>query len=314
MLPSSRTAVVRHRAVTSLPAQLWDAPRYRPSVASVTLPGFGEAGPAALGTGACCAWSLPSDPTCAAQARRIFRDAAAAAGVQDDLADDGVTMASELAANTLHATADPEFGSGLPFPGSPEMWLYLRRSAFGWELACKFFDGLRGWRRGLAPAQGRVSDDCETGRGLQVVAALSDGRWGHHLTRSRLGGWKVPGKAVWFAVPVPPPATAAREWETRSRMGPCEAAAELAAMLGDRGLSDGLMVTPEPAAGLAVLSVRCGLTIWSRPGLIAWRTRAGRYQRQAVADLVDASEQIVCTCEEISRGVGASDTHLTRVR
>ena len=33
---------------------------------------------------------------------------------------------------------------------------------------------------------------------------LSQGHWGHHLTRARLGGWKVPGKAVWFAQPVPP--------------------------------------------------------------------------------------------------------------
>jgi hypothetical protein len=48
--------------------------------------------------------------------------------------------------------------------------------------------------------------------------------------------------------------------------------------------------------------------------MIAWRTRAGRYQRQAVTDLIDAAEQIVCTCEEIVRGVGAGDTGLSRVR
>lgn len=314
MLASSRTAVLPRRTVTSLPPQRWGTPRYQRSVTSVTVPGFGGAGPASLAAGACCAWSLPPDPTCAAQARRIFREAAAAAGVPDDLADDGVTMASELAANTLHAVADSGAGSGVPSPGGPEMWLYLRRSTFGWELTCKFFDGLRGWRKGLPPAPDRVSDDSETGRGLQVVAALSDGRWGHHLTRSRLGGWKVPGKAVWFAMPVPPPTAAAGEWEARSRLGPCEAASELAAMLADRGLSDGLMMTPEPAAGMAVLSVRCGLTIWSRPGLIAWRSRTGRYRRNAVADLVDASEQIVCTCEEISRGVGSGGTLLTSVR
>jgi hypothetical protein len=85
-------------------------------------------------------------------------------------------------------------------------------------------------------------------------------------------------------------------------------------MLSDRGLAEGLMVTHEPAAGMAVLSVRCGLTIWCRPGMIAWRTRAGRYQRQAVTDLIDAAEQIVCTCEEIARGVGAGDTGRSRVR
>ena len=41
------------------------------------------------------------------------------------------------------------------------------------------------------------------GRGLQIVHELSRGRWGHHPTRARLGGWGVRGKAVWFAVPAP---------------------------------------------------------------------------------------------------------------
>ena len=313
MLPA-RTAVMDHRTVTSMPLPRWDAPRYRLSVAAATLPGFGEAGPAALATGACCAWSLPADATCAAQARRVFRDAAAATGVTGGLADDGVTMASELAANTLHAARPGEPRSAAPSPGDPEMWLYLRRADPGWELVCKFFDPLRGWKKGLPPVPGRVSSDAVTGRGLQVVGTLSEGRWGHHLTRSRLGGWKMPGKVVWFAVPVPPPAQRGGDWAARSRIGPCDAACELQAMLADRGLGDGLMVTPEPAAGMAVLSVRCGLTIWCRPGVIAWRTRAGRYHRRSVADLVDTAEQIVCTCEEIARGVGADDGSPGRVR
>jgi hypothetical protein len=290
--------------VTSLSVLGTGGQRYQPTV-TVTAPGFGEAGPSALGGGACCAWPLATDGTCAREARRIFRAAASAAGIEENLADDGVTMASELAANTLHARADS---------GTPEIWLYLRRASHGWELVCKVFDALRGWKRGLPPVPGQARNDAVTGRGLHVVEMLSEGRWGHHLTRSRLGGWKVPGKAVWFALPAPPPEHRAREWVYRSRIGPCHAARDLEAMLSDRGLADGLMVTHEPAAGMAVLSVRCGLTIWCRPGMIAWRTRAGRYQRQAVTDLIDAAEQIVCTCEEIVRGVGAGDTGLSRVR
>ena len=287
----------------------------RPVTAAVTatVTGFGDGGPGLLASGACCAWPLPADATCARTARQVFRDGARSLGMRDDLIDDGITMASELAANTLHAGAGGEL-SGLQ-PGAPELWLYVRRAQGQWELACKVFDSLRGWKQGTPPEAGRsASEEAVTGRGLQVVAALSGGRWGHHLTRSRLGGWKVPGKAVWFALPIPAPAHRAPDWAWRSRLSPCEAARQLAAMLADRGLGDRLMVADEPAAGMAVLSVRCGLTVWCRDRMICWRTRAGRYQRQAVTDLVDSAEQIVSTCEEMDRGVGAGYPGLDRVR
>jgi hypothetical protein len=272
---------------------------------TATVTGSGQAGPAALASGACCAWPLPSDATCAAEARRVFRDAAAGLGMPADLIDDGVTMASELAANTLHARAGEPADEAPPWAGAPELWLYVRRAHAEWELVCKVFDSLRGWRQGMPPAAACASPDAVTGRGLQVVDGLSAGRWGHHLTRSRLGGWKVPGKAVWFALPVPAPAHRASGWARRSRLGACEAAWELAAMLADRGLGERLMVADEPGAAMAMLSVRCGLTVWCRGRMISWRTRAGRYRQQAVTDLVDSAEQIVATCEEMDRGIGA---------
>lgn len=285
------------------------------AIGTATSTGFGEAVPAALASGVCCAWPLPADATCAAYARRIFRAAAAGLGMPDDLADDGVTMASELAANTLHARQAGEPGGELRAGiGAPELWLYLRRTHGRWELVCKVFDSLRGWKQGRSPRPGGASLDAVTGRGLQVVAGLSAGRWGHHLTRSRLGGWKVPGKVVWFAVPVPAPACDGPDWAWRSALGPCEAARELAAMLADRGLGERLMVTDEPEAGLAVLSVRCGLTVWCRDRMISWRTRAGRYRQEAIADLVDSAEQLVSTCEEMDRGIGAGYPVLERVR
>ena len=270
---------------------------------TATVPGFGEGGPGVLATGVCCAWPLPGDATCAAVARRVYREAAAGLRMPADLIDDGVMMASELAANTLHAGV-PGGGLGTA-AGDPELWLYVRRETERWELVCKVFDSLRGWGGGTPPQAGQAGLDAVSGRGLQVVAALSGGRWGHHLTRSRLGGWKVPGKVVWFALPVPAPAQQVPDWAWRSRLGPCEAAQELAAMLTDRGLGDRLLVTDEPAARMAVLSFRCGLTVWCRDRIICWRTRAGRYQRRAVTDLLDSAEQIVSTCEEIDRGVGA---------
>jgi hypothetical protein len=186
--------------------------------------------------GTCQVWPLPADAACAKVARQVFRDAASEIGLEPDLLDDCVLMASELAANTLHARAvagtggggdrlvsvAPDMGgeqisSAGPVPsaspdtprtvtGYSELWLYLRGLGGRRELVCKVFDGYRGWRHGLPPAASRVQAQgiqAVTGRGLQIVQELSGGRWGHHPTRARLGGRGARGKAVWFAVPAP---------------------------------------------------------------------------------------------------------------
>jgi hypothetical protein len=62
--------------------------------------------------GTCYAWPLPGDATCATVARQAFRDAVSEVGLEADLLEDGVLMASELAANTLHAQAVAEAGGG----------------------------------------------------------------------------------------------------------------------------------------------------------------------------------------------------------
>jgi hypothetical protein len=62
--------------------------------------------------GTCYAWPLPADGTCATIARQAFRDAVSGVGLEDDLLEDCVLMASELAANTLHAQAVAEAGGG----------------------------------------------------------------------------------------------------------------------------------------------------------------------------------------------------------
>lgn len=250
--------------------------------------------------GECQAWPLALDATCAAQARRMFRDAAAAVGLSDDLAYEGMTMASELAANTLHAHDNVQCDGAvdLPVAGAPELWLYLRRVAGRWELVCKIFDSLREWKGGASSyGPAARSELAVGGRGLQVVAGLSGGRWGHHLTRARLGGWRVPGKAVWFALPAPAPSADGRS--PARRLQPCQAASGLEAMLVERGLGRRLMRVDEPQARLSVLSVCSGLTVWCRSGSLAWRTRQGSYERRDPADLVEVAEQIVCLCEEI---------------
>jgi len=62
--------------------------------------------------GTCYAWPLPADATCATVARQAFRDAVDEVGLEPDLLEDCVLMASELAANTLHAQTVAEAGGG----------------------------------------------------------------------------------------------------------------------------------------------------------------------------------------------------------
>ena len=168
----------------------------------------------------------------------MFSETASGLGLPDDLIYDGMTMASELAANTLYAQQNVQFEGAArqAVAGVPELWLYLRHAAGRWELVCKAFDSLTGWKCGAPPTPGRAGPGAVDGRGLQVVAGLSGGRWGHHLSRSRLGCWRVPGKAVWFAQPVHPGRIPARLKRARPR--PCEVSRRLAAMLADRGLGE----------------------------------------------------------------------------
>jgi hypothetical protein len=271
------------------------------------------AGPERLAQGDCYAWPLPPDATCASVARDAFRSAAGLLSLPDELRYDGVTMASELAANTMHAKQNVEFdGAGAwPLPGAPELWIYLRRAAGRWELVCKVFDSLSGWNDDLTPVPGAAGADSVSGRGLQVVAGLSAGRWGYHLTRSRFGGWKVPGKAVWFGQPVP--ARCVPGPQCGARLAPGRAARALEGMLAERGLGGGLLRAQAPSAEVSVLSVRCGLTVWCRDTVIWWRTPDGRYEERVPTDLVDTAEELVSICEEMDRGADARHAGLDRV-
>jgi hypothetical protein len=236
-------------------------------------------------TRACGAWVLPGDPTCAGIARRLFHRVAAEFALDRETIEDGVTMVSELAANTLHASQRQLL------PSSPELWLYLRGTGQRSELVCKVFDTLPGWICGVPGRNDRRAPvDATSGRGLEVVHELSAGRWGHHLTRSRLSGSGTRGKAVWFAVPAPaiaplaggrPPATAAA------------AMSELEQDLGTRGFSGRLIRADDPAADMAVLSIASGLTVWCRSAA-AWLWAPGvAAQQWSYCDLVEVAEQAV---------------------
>jgi len=254
---------------------------------------------AGLGAGSCCAWPLSLSATCAREARRLFAEAASGLGLADDLVYDGMTMASELAANTLYAQENIQFEGVAPAPvaGAPELWLYLRCTADRWELVCKTFDSLAGWKCGSPPAAGGARPEAVDGRGLQLVAGLSGGRWGHHLSRSRLGHWKVPGKAVWFAQPVQASCVPARL--KRARLLPWQVSRQLEVMLADRGLGDSILRAGEAGTGISVLSVRRGLTVWCLPNTVMWRASSGIYEQRPLTDLEDTAERIVRLCEEM---------------
>jgi hypothetical protein len=140
-----------------------------------------------------------------------------------------------------------------------------------------------------------------------MVAGLSGGRWGYHPTRARLGSWKVPGKAVWFALAVPPACVPAPL--RCARVAPVRAGRVLEHMLIDRGLGEGLLRVEEPATGISVLSIRPGLTVWCRPGVIRWQTRRGSYAGRRTTDLVDVAEEIVRACSKAA-GDGVDDSVL----
>jgi hypothetical protein len=220
-------------------------------------------------------------------------------GLSGDMVHDGVTMVSELAANTLHAQGNVEFDGSRqrPVTGSPELWSYVRSCPAGYEVVCKVFDSQRGWKSGAPPNPARVTLESVNGRGLRVVSELSTGRWGHHLTRARLGRWKVQGKVVWFALPVS--AARARAYLGGQQISSCEAAKELEGLLVDRGVGRRLVRSEESVADIAVLSVRCDLTVWCRNGTMSWTTVGGRYERRGVADLTEVTEQIVRVHEEL---------------
>ena len=237
-------------------------------------------------TRACGAWVLPGDPTCAGIARRLFRRVASELALDRESTDDGVTMVSELAANTLHASQRQAF------PVNPELWLYLRGTGQRVELVCKVFDTLPSWVRGNVPGRtvSRVPADAMSGRGLEVVHELSHGRWGHHLTRSRLSGTGIRGKAVWFSLPVP---AVAAMVSGRHPVTAKDAMTELVQDLSVRGFSGRLVRADDPAVDMAVLSIASGLTVWCRSAAAWLRAPGVAAQRWSYWDLVEVEEQAV---------------------
>jgi hypothetical protein len=290
--------------------------------------------------GACSAWSLPADATCAGVARRLFRRTASALALDAEAIDDGETIVSELAANTLHvrcgqhsngtcsmgrvsghAVGEGDDSSEAGPPRTPELWLYLRGSGEQCELVCKVFDTCPGWAHGGAPGHGghRAGADAMSGRGLEVVHELSHGRWGYHLTRARLGGWRMRGKAVWFSTPapfakpaVPIPWGQAAGSSVLTPAG--EAMTHLEEELVTRGFGDTMTSADDPSRDTAVLSVCGELTVWCRVGCVWLRAPGHDGQAWGYGDLVEVAEQVVEAHETYCTEPDFVDQERPRVR
>jgi len=265
---------------------------------AVLPPRPGSLAEAALSAGGCFVRPLPVDTTCAAMARKFFREALSSLPIPSGLLHDGVTMASELAANTLHAQRKAALRAmhQQTATGIPEIWLYLRGTGRSCQIVCKVFDTERSWDGAVATGLAKAPADSVSGRGLQVVDGLSAGLWGCHQTVSRLGVKKTPGKAVWFALRVPP--AALPDDLGRPRYGPDWLVDELEAMLTARGMAG---IVRADAGTISVLSISRHLTVWRHGPTVSWRAPSGQYQQLDLTDLIDVTEQIVWAHEELAQ-------------
>jgi serine phosphatase RsbU (regulator of sigma subunit) len=151
----------------SLTAALMPASRQCPDDAALLVVQVHATAPDSIAT-----WSLPENPQAAGAARQHVRETLAAWHL-DDLTPTTEMLASELTANVIRHAKGP-------------VCLRLLRSR---SLFCEVFDGSL-----TTPRIRRTSWTDEGGRGLQLIAALSD-RWG---TR-----YMATGKCIWTEQSLP---------------------------------------------------------------------------------------------------------------
>ncbi|MED7928465.1 ATP-binding protein [Nonomuraea sp. LP-02] len=125
-------------------------------------------------------WPLREDARTAGHARTLIRRHLSALGLHPDLVHDAVLMVSELVTNALMYGEAPY-----------ELLLHVDAK----DIMCVVVDG------GPAPPEPGPPDlEAEHGRGLRIVARLSDGFYGCHPQRYATHPELV-GKGTWFALP-----------------------------------------------------------------------------------------------------------------
>ncbi|MFI7690425.1 ATP-binding protein [Nonomuraea sp. NPDC049655] len=125
-------------------------------------------------------WPLRPDARTVGHARSIVREELSGLDLHDDVVDDAVLMVSELVTNAFM------YGEG-PY----ELLLHVDAK----EVMCVVVDA-----GPPLPAPSVPDPSAEHGRGLRIVARLSDGFYGCHPQRY-LTHPDLVGKATWFALP-----------------------------------------------------------------------------------------------------------------
>ncbi|WP_188189138.1 ATP-binding protein [Nonomuraea sp. SYSU D8015] len=126
------------------------------------------------------AWPLRKDAQTVGHARAILRTELSALDLPTDLVYDAVLMASELVTNAFMYGDSPY-----------ELMLLVDAK----EIVCGVVDGSP-----VLPAPSPLDVQAEHGRGLRIIARLSDGFYGCHPQRYVTEPDLV-GKATWFALP-----------------------------------------------------------------------------------------------------------------
>lgn len=125
-------------------------------------------------------WPLREDAQTVGHARTVIRRELSAIPLSADLVDDAVLMVSELVTNAFM------YGDG-PY----ELMLHVDTK----EIICVVVDASP-----ILPTMAAPDLAAEHGRGLRIIARLSDGFYGCHPQRYLTQPDRV-GKATWFALP-----------------------------------------------------------------------------------------------------------------
>ena len=237
--------------------------------------------PADLPYGGACAWRLSADAHCAAQARSVLGSVMQALAFPTATIEDGALAVSELATNAFR------YATGGPCPAgliaAPELWVWAR-TAPRLELVVAVFDPAHG----SAPEMWIDDLMNEHGKGLGIVEAIVSA-WGYRRTRSRLASQPIPGKAVWFTLPLPP------SWpRPPQRIPPAVAAQHLVANLAQRGIA---ATRHSEATGISVITT-AWINVWVCHAAFSWTISGGLHHRHPLIDLQEATEHVVRVFDE----------------
>lgn len=277
-----------------------DAKFVRVAMTSTSAAGTSMTSSVEIITGGRPVWALPHNDGCARAARVILGEALTT--LLPDRLDDGLVMVSEIATNAWQHGL-----GGVQRPGEGRFELAVHRRGAGAyaQLVVAVFDPCPERTAMSMPVPAALArlpeprlDESPSAevidrlllelqtrqRGLDIVHDLSRGRWGVHRTRSERG---VPGKAVWFALPLHTASLAYRPPSVDRT--PAETVRELRDRLARRGPRH--MIGNDLDGG-SVLSVSRHLTVWCRDHVITW-TAGGRTTEYPDSDLAEAVERMV---------------------